>query len=354
MKYIVYKTVCLVNNKEYIGVHQTENPDVFDGYLGRGLYIHQNRYINNPIAPFHYAVRRYGYQNFRRETLFVYDRAEEAYEKERELVDLEYVLREDTYNVALGGKCNIKIPKMVYQFDTTGKLLHIYESAYAASKILDTNDNNIRDAIMHKRTCLGCLWANQDKIDISEYTITIRNKYYLYDSNSDFVREFDTAKDCIDFLEIKNSSHLFTAVKCQHKINGYFVSTEKLDKFKVIVTPIVGKVNRYTTDGYYIDSFSTVEEARRAMNRKGAAISTAIKLNRCCGGYRWTRGDNPPEKIEVPIYNNRPLKVDMFDLDGNYIKTFNTVSEADKLYPGCRLVLKGKNKSSHGYIFKYH
>ena len=32
MKYIVYLTTNLVNNKIYIGVHQTDNPDVFDGY----------------------------------------------------------------------------------------------------------------------------------------------------------------------------------------------------------------------------------------------------------------------------------------------------------------------------------
>ena len=35
MNYIVYKTTCLINNKIYVGVHHTNNPDVFDGYLGR-------------------------------------------------------------------------------------------------------------------------------------------------------------------------------------------------------------------------------------------------------------------------------------------------------------------------------
>ena len=38
MKYIVYKTTCLVNSKIYIGYHQTSNPEIFDGYLGCGLY----------------------------------------------------------------------------------------------------------------------------------------------------------------------------------------------------------------------------------------------------------------------------------------------------------------------------
>ena len=32
MKYIVYQTTSKINNKIYIGVHKTENPDVFDGF----------------------------------------------------------------------------------------------------------------------------------------------------------------------------------------------------------------------------------------------------------------------------------------------------------------------------------
>lgn len=42
MKYIVYKTTCLVNSKIYIGYHRTSNPEVFDGYLGCGLYKQHN------------------------------------------------------------------------------------------------------------------------------------------------------------------------------------------------------------------------------------------------------------------------------------------------------------------------
>jgi hypothetical protein len=37
MKYIVYKTTNLINDKIYVGVHGT-NPDIFDGYIGGGMY----------------------------------------------------------------------------------------------------------------------------------------------------------------------------------------------------------------------------------------------------------------------------------------------------------------------------
>ena len=38
-KYIVYQTTCKVNNKIYIGVHETLT-DEFDGYLGCGVDIY--------------------------------------------------------------------------------------------------------------------------------------------------------------------------------------------------------------------------------------------------------------------------------------------------------------------------
>ena len=41
MKYIVYCTTNIKNNKIYIGVHGTENPSIFDGYIGNGVYINK-------------------------------------------------------------------------------------------------------------------------------------------------------------------------------------------------------------------------------------------------------------------------------------------------------------------------
>ena len=39
IKFIVYLTTNLVNRKIYVGVHRTETPEIFDGYLGNGLTI---------------------------------------------------------------------------------------------------------------------------------------------------------------------------------------------------------------------------------------------------------------------------------------------------------------------------
>ena len=60
MKYILYLTICLENNKIYIGVHKTENPDIFDGYIGCGVRVGVPSSYNDGNTPFKKAVLKYG------------------------------------------------------------------------------------------------------------------------------------------------------------------------------------------------------------------------------------------------------------------------------------------------------
>lgn len=297
MKYIVYKTTCLVNNKIYVGVHQTKNPEIFDGYLGRGLYVNHSKYIKNPIAPFHYAVKKYGFENFKREILFVFDSREAAYNKEAEIVDEEFILRDDTYNVAVGGLGRPRASRQIYQFDFDGNLIATYESAIAASKTIGVNISNINGAIHDKRTSAGSLWAATDSINIQEYTITKKNIYYIYNESGEFIKAVSN-KECVEFLET-DRGNITRAIKLQNKIKGYFISLEKLDNFKVNVTKLNGKLNRYSLNGEYIDSFDSIADAKKILNLKLCSISQAIKLGRQCNGYRWTRTDTPTPTITI-------------------------------------------------------
>lgn len=352
MKYIVYKTTCLINNKIYIGVHKTENPEIFDGYLGNSVWINKTDKISNPKFPFHFAVKKYGINNFNREVLYVYDTIQEAFNKEAEIVNENFIKSDKTYNVALGGNGG-KLSKPVYQFDLNGNLLNTYEGGILnASKSLEVSYSCIHNAIQHKHVSNGFLWSYDIVINLNDFNIIINNKYYIYDSLGNFIQEFETASECIKFLET-NSANLSRAVQLQNKIGGYFITTEKVDKLIISISKSSGKLNRYTVEGEYIDSFNTVAEAKEKLGLKLSSISQSIKLNRVCNGFRWTRSDNPELYIEIPKNKNKPRKVQMFDLKGNLIKTFNTVSAADSEFPGCRSVLKGQSKHSHGYIFKY-
>lgn len=87
-KYYVYKTTNTINGKIYIGVHRTHKPD--DWYLGSGVLLKK-------------ATKKYGRVAFAKEILFEFDVQDDAYKKESEIVNLEFVSRDDNYNVYVGG-----------------------------------------------------------------------------------------------------------------------------------------------------------------------------------------------------------------------------------------------------------
>lgn len=89
MHIYVYRITNLINQKEYVGVHTTSNLD--DGYMGSGIAIMR-------------AVKKHGVNNFQKEIIQFFNTESEAYEYELQIVNEEYVAREDTYNMTLGGR----------------------------------------------------------------------------------------------------------------------------------------------------------------------------------------------------------------------------------------------------------
>ena len=124
MIWIVYKTTCKINNKIYVGVHKTETDEVFDGYYGNGIQLPKyTTNINNPKFPFHFAFRKYGKENFYRETLAKFDNQDDAYNYEAKIVTAAFINSDKTYNVALGGGRSRPTKGQIYQFDCTGNLI---------------------------------------------------------------------------------------------------------------------------------------------------------------------------------------------------------------------------------------
>jgi mRNA-degrading endonuclease RelE of RelBE toxin-antitoxin system len=89
MFYTIYMVTNTINDKIYIGKHQTNKVD--DDYYGSGKGI---------IA----AIKKYGKENFRKTVLHIFDTEEEMNNKEKELVTEEFLSRMDTYNAGVGGE----------------------------------------------------------------------------------------------------------------------------------------------------------------------------------------------------------------------------------------------------------
>jgi group I intron endonuclease len=91
MHHIIYKTTNCVNNKIYIGYHcQKCDPYEFDGYLGSETTLLK-------------AIKKYGKENFSRETLFYFNTEEEALAKEQDLLTETVLQDPNVYNLTAGG-----------------------------------------------------------------------------------------------------------------------------------------------------------------------------------------------------------------------------------------------------------
>lgn len=74
--------------KKYRGMHKTSDPN--DGYLGSGNHIQA-------------AIRKYGVKNFKKTVIFIAFDYDSMLWAESQLVDQDWVERQDTYNIVVGG-----------------------------------------------------------------------------------------------------------------------------------------------------------------------------------------------------------------------------------------------------------
>lgn len=137
--FIIYETTCTVNGMRYIGKHyQPDNPHDFDGYLGSGKRLNL-------------AIEKYGMDKFVRKTLFIFETEEEAFAKERELVNSDTIKAGDLYNLKAGGRGGAL--GLRHMFDTElNEFVCIHESQLDPSKHKRIKDPRRSEAMEGYRT----------------------------------------------------------------------------------------------------------------------------------------------------------------------------------------------------------
>ena len=295
LKYIVYVTVNLCNGKLYFGVHRT-NPEVFDGYIGCGIYRQSNA---NKKYPFHSAVRKYGYNNFKRTTIEIFPNTPEglnqAFNLERQIVTSTLLKSKSVYNSKIGGQegCNIE-QRRVYKYDLNGEFLQSFKSINDAALSINVNSDLYTIIKGIRNNCLG-------------YTSSSYNYFWSY--NKEFTY---------------NSNKV--------------------------------KVAQYAISGKFIRWYNSITEAEE--DHQISSIKQAIKKHYLAGGFQWRiyNGDDS----DISSYYTKALKdvpIAMLDKNGEVIKTYDSVNECAKennlSSSQINRVLKNIIRSHKGFKFKY-
>lgn len=354
MKYIVYCTTNLINNKIYVGQHLTENPDVFDGYIGCGVYITRESSYNKPRTAFQHAVYKYGPSNFKRTIIKVFDTKKEALILEAEIVNKEFLSREDVYNEVLGGNSgDTTVSIACYQYDLEGNFIAEYDSQQKASYAVGKGFTTIKRAIKEKIKAANYYWSLEkvDKLDLTNYKTTI-NKIPVFQYSEKY--EYECCYESVSDAARSNntvSTNISRSCKTGCKSNGKYFSYEfnsTYNKPKKIDIKNK-KVYQYSLSGEFIREYDSYLIAQKELGKSG--LGTAISLGRIFAGFQWKL--EKFDKIEQIKPKSQARKVGQYDINGNLIKIYNTVEECSKEFSGCRQVLRGKYKTSGGFIFKY-
>ena len=354
MKYIVYCTTNLVNKKIYIGVHLCKS-NKFDGYLGCGVYESQPSSYNKPKTAFQYAVQKYGPSNFKRITIKEFDNAEDAFFLESEIVNKEFLQRKDVYNEVVGGHGGDIVENAIpcYQYDLDGNFIAEFESQQKVSIFIGRGFTTIKRAIKEKIKAANYFWSLEkvDKLDLSDYKTT-DNKIPVFQYSE--TGEYDCCYESVsDAARVNNvaTTNISRSCKLGYKCNGKYFSYEFNSNYsKAKLESIKNrKVYQYSLSGEFIAEYDSYIIAQKQLGKRG--LQNAIKLGRTFAGFQWKL--EKLNKIDSVEIKSRSRKVGQYDLNGNLIKIYNTVTECTKDFSGCRHVLHGNRKTSGGFIFKY-
>lgn len=356
--YIVYLTINTENRKIYVGVHNTKDTEVFDGYIGNGINIYQPSTNKFPKTIFQKAVKKYGFNAFQRITLFKCNTMQEAYEIEACIVNEEFLNREDVYNMKLGGIIAPDCSKEIHRYDLNGNYMQSWRSIEDASRELGCSGMSISYAHINKSISFNSLWSDirSEKLDLTDYKAIPQDKIvYKYDINGKYLTYYKNSSEVAKELHC-GRENVRDSIRNKYLCKGYYLSYEKLDKFivKEKVKRDSSVIYQYSLKGEYIREFESCEHAAQVLNISKTSLQTKIANKATYKGFQWSYEKvNNLSDLEKSSKSSAPREVNQYTLEGVFVKTWETYSKCREVFPNVGKVLRGVTKQCKGFIFKY-
>lgn len=303
VKFCVYIHLNVDNQKKYIGI----TSQLFQDRWNKGNGYFGNNYFYN-------AIKKYGWDKFKHYA-YLSEKWQEVFEEEdtkssyslslKEALDMEEKLidicrkkygKENIYNISAGGEGITGVnDKAVLQFTSSGDFLNKYTSAKNASIETNISYGSITQCCTHKsKSAGGYLWKYLD--DVTE--LLIPN---------------NIVKKNIEIL--------------QYDINGDYIAT-----------------------------YPSIKSASEKLGISKSQISLSCKNEEMlAGGFQWKKANSDKKIIQINKINYYKRQVYQYDLSGNYIATYDSISKAEKescssaIWNSCNNL----QAQSGGYIWLY-
>lgn len=288
------------NGKRYIGITccQPRNRRWQNGYG----YVTQPRFYN--------AIKKYGWDNFEHTILEDSLTAEEAGEKEQKYISqYQTTDKKYGYNIKVGGEVGY----------------HLTEEHKEKISRANAGENN---------GMFGHRYTDEERKKMSESSVWRGRKHTA-----------ETRKKISEYL--KAHPETFTHWGKEH--------------------PLAKAIMQYDKDGNFVARYDTAVEASQKTGVARSGICCCAKGKaKTAGGYMWRYqelllADNiePVAPFKFNPRSIRRRKINQYTVYGDLIKSFDSISDANISLGlkadngGISGVLRGKKRTSHGYIWRY-
>lgn len=295
----VYIHTNKVNGKRYVGITSKLPEKRWQnghGYKGQTFYK---------------AIKKYGWDNFEHEIVASNLTEDEASNFERILIrELDSFIGHKGYNVSIGGGTSVSRTASVYQFDLHGNFIKEYHGIYQVERELNYPSSNIVACCKNiVKQAFGYIWRYKDDVpDLEEFKHNLDiSAYDIYEP----VYQFDMSQNLV--AEYENAS-------AAAKHNPKWFSSSILDNCRGKYKHACGYIWRFKKDVPDVRAFKS-------------------------------------EHIDMAKRARKSNSVLQFDLEGNFIREFESANDASKLHNCTPTTITyaciGRTKTGVGYVWKY-
>lgn len=297
---IIYKYTNLINGKIYIG--QTIN-----GKKRKNSHNYKINHSSN--TPFHNAVRKYGWENFKYEIIFksnFFNRTDANFiltlQETYFIIKYNSTNRLIGYNVLSGGQAITTEEQIkIYSENRKGENNHFFgkhhseetkkklSEANKGRKVSEEVKEELRLRNLGNKYCLGRKDSEETKekrrisCRNSENTKKISKAVIQLTLDGKFIKRFNSIKEAVRFYNLKSDSAIGGCARgtshCKSAFNSLWIFEEEYNPNKKYSYNGKKSVIQLDLDGNYIKEWISIKDASENL---GICLTT---IKGCCNGY---------------------------------------------------------------------